>query len=341
MAPKIQSGELHASIDIPAWSHVKEEENVKNLIESVWTGSHEIRRILFTFFLVVVAIPLGYTVFVQPDSPDTSSVAFLLLYVVPAAGVLYCLVSCHVAVIPPPPGPCAHGPFRNSTDRTMRLDVRRLILIANPVSGKQTTSKIVRNQVLPRFEAAGVHVQYHLTAHKGHGYELAATLDFSGYDGLVVVGGDGTAHEVINGMMARKDQHRLAVGIIPAGTGNSMMMDFQSVSDMCKDVDTAVDVVLQGLAPHIDLNHVVFGPHPVHQQAYSCNLVGYTVDQCLSAINIDDWNGLLGLDCHTFSATSSAVIVFCVCIVVFDDVSFRHIGCSGWDKGSEQSALVE
>lgn len=37
-------------------------------------------------------------------------------------------------------------------------------------------------------------------------------------------GGDGTLHEVVNGMMARKDGRRVPVAFVPNGSGNDLCM---------------------------------------------------------------------------------------------------------------------
>ena len=42
------------------------------------------------------------------------------------------------------------------------------------------------------------------------------------YAGLVAVGGDGTLHEIINGMMFREDGERVPIALIPNGTGNDL-----------------------------------------------------------------------------------------------------------------------
>jgi len=47
----------------------------------------------------------------------------------------------------------------------------------------------------------------------------------------VGVGGDGTAHEVVNGMMLRSDKKRLPVAFLPNGTGNDTLRQF-SVFDL-------------------------------------------------------------------------------------------------------------
>jgi len=48
----------------------------------------------------------------------------------------------------------------------------------------------------------------------------AATVDLDLYSLLVACGGDGTYHEVLNGMLARPDGRRIPFGMIPNGSGN-------------------------------------------------------------------------------------------------------------------------
>ena len=42
----------------------------------------------------------------------------------------------------------------------------------------------------------------------------------------MAVGGDGTYHEVVNGMLHRADKRRLPVGFIPNGSGNDTLRAF-------------------------------------------------------------------------------------------------------------------
>ena len=46
--------------------------------------------------------------------------------------------------------------------------------------------------------------------------------DLTGYDGLCLIGGDGTVHEVASGMIERGESASLPLGVIPAGTGNDV-----------------------------------------------------------------------------------------------------------------------
>ena len=45
-------------------------------------------------------------------------------------------------------------------------------------------------------------------------------IDLEEFAVLVAIGGDGTLHEAINGMMSRTDGKKIPVAFIPNGTGN-------------------------------------------------------------------------------------------------------------------------
>jgi len=71
---------------------------------------------------------------------------------------------------------------------------------------------------------------------KGHCEELVRNMDLSKYDVLCIIGGDGTIHEAINGLMSRNDseRNRIPIGLIPAGTGNSFVLELQGSSKFSK-----------------------------------------------------------------------------------------------------------
>lgn len=53
------------------------------------------------------------------------------------------------------------------------------------------------------------------TEYAGHARDMAQDLDVSNLDALVVAGGDGSFHEVVNGLMMRDDPKDIALGLIP------------------------------------------------------------------------------------------------------------------------------
>jgi diacylglycerol kinase family enzyme len=72
------------------------------------------------------------------------------------------------------------------------------------------------------------------------------------YCAIIAVGGDGTMHEVINGMMFRKDRQKVPIALIPNGTGN----------DLCKTIgletiNEALSYLKKGDVIKMDLNRVL------------------------------------------------------------------------------------
>ena len=75
------------------------------------------------------------------------------------------------------------------------------------------------------------------TDHAGHASEIAAQLTGGGKECvLAVMGGDGTLHEVLNGI---KNFKKCSLGLIPCGTGN----DFAETAGLPKDVKQAAAVI--------------------------------------------------------------------------------------------------
>ena len=56
-------------------------------------------------------------------------------------------------------------------------------------------------------------------------YNHTLTYDLDACSAVVASGGDGTLHEVVNGMMQRKDGKRIPVGFIPNGSGNDICLN--------------------------------------------------------------------------------------------------------------------
>jgi len=104
----------------------------------------------------------------------------------------------------------------------------RIKLILNPASDKGRTAKIGEAlQVLLHERAEverqkGTHYELHweLTEQGGQATELAAQAGKDGFDVVVAVGGDGTVHEVVNGLMQVDRNKRPRLGVIPVGSGN-------------------------------------------------------------------------------------------------------------------------
>ncbi len=95
----------------------------------------------------------------------------------------------------------------------------RIKIVMNPWSDRQRSAKRIDTIRSIGEKYGGVEVV--LTEGPGHGQELAKEAAAAGYDVVAAAGGDGTAHEVINGLLAAQTG-RAKFGIIPIGTGNDL-----------------------------------------------------------------------------------------------------------------------
>jgi YegS/Rv2252/BmrU family lipid kinase len=87
------------------------------------------------------------------------------------------------------------------------------------------------------------------TVYPTHATELARQAALDGYEVVIAVGGDGTAHEVINGLMAVPAEKRPKLGIVPMGSGNDFAHNL-GVPDRPRD---ALKAALTGKTRKIDL----------------------------------------------------------------------------------------
>lgn len=87
------------------------------------------------------------------------------------------------------------------------------------------------------------------TVYPTHAEKLARQAAEEGYDIVVAMGGDGTVHEVINGLMHVPADKRPIFGIIPLGSGN----DFSANIGNTRDSETAVKAILAGHTKKLDL----------------------------------------------------------------------------------------
>jgi YegS/Rv2252/BmrU family lipid kinase len=122
-------------------------------------------------------------------------------------------------------------------------------VIVNPSSGGGKTGRVfdaVRRVIERRIGAVDVE----FTSEPGHGIALARRAAVEGRTPIVAVGGDGTLHEVVNGVL---DSGRdVAVGYVGQGTGG----DFRRTLGIAHRLDAYVDALARGRTRTIDAGRV-------------------------------------------------------------------------------------
>jgi len=144
-----------------------------------------------------------------------------------------------------------------------------LVVIANPRSGG---GKVGRH--LPEIERilTGARLTYRVvrTAHPGHATEIARDALARGERYLVAAGGDGTVHEVVNGML--DDGQPVAagavLGVVAAGSGCDFVRSFNLPGDT---LQAARHLAGDRVRP-IDVGRVTFTDGPAETTRYFANI---------------------------------------------------------------------
>lgn len=87
------------------------------------------------------------------------------------------------------------------------------------------------------------------TVYPSHATELARQAAMDGYDLVIAMGGDGTVHEVVNGLMQVPAEKRPVLGVVPVGSGN----DFAHSIGVPMQPDRALSYALTGKTALVDI----------------------------------------------------------------------------------------
>lgn len=146
------------------------------------------------------------------------------------------------------------------------LRLVKLLVIFNPKaeSGRAGKRLVAMQQV---FEEHGIEAEMALTRGEGDGARLVADTRLDRYDGVVAVGGDGTMHEVLNGLMSHPEEHRAPLGLVPSGTGNAFAREFGLLST---DWEAAISRLAAGNVRRADVGRV----RAATESFYFLNIIG-------------------------------------------------------------------
>jgi diacylglycerol kinase (ATP) len=104
--------------------------------------------------------------------------------------------------------------------------MERFIAIVNPAAGGGRAAKLAGPK-LAELRMKGLPIDVIASSAPGHAAQLAKEAYAQGYRRFLAVGGDGTAHEIVNGIFSGgPPTHGVALGFLPFGTGNSFLRDF-------------------------------------------------------------------------------------------------------------------
>jgi diacylglycerol kinase (ATP) len=141
-------------------------------------------------------------------------------------------------------------------------------LIANPIAGRGKGRK-----ALPAAEEAlrhqGLQFKTEVTSRPLEAMEIARRAAEEGCELVVALGGDGTSHEVANGLLSSGNSE-VALGMIPIGTGN----DFADMFNTPTDLAQVALRIREGKTRLIDVGWI--------NDRYFVNIVGVGFDALVS-----------------------------------------------------------
>ena len=114
------------------------------------------------------------------------------------------------------------------------------------------------------------------TTHRYHAVELVIYALKRGFRKFISVGGDGTLHEVINGIFYQKEVpvEEVTLAVLPAGSAN----DWTRMYRIPKDYDRAIDVIIEGRTVCQDIARIEYSQAGVRNSRYMVNVAGVGLD---------------------------------------------------------------
>ena len=141
------------------------------------------------------------------------------------------------------------------------MNIEDYLVLINPISGKGQPDKFIK-KLTSDLEFHKKKFRIIISKYAGHIKEICQTE--KNHKNIIIVGGDGTFNEAINGIM--RNHHKLTLGFMPGGTGNAMMHDLNGVT-----YQKALSIILSNQKKKIDVMKLNFQ----NNVEYAINIVGW------------------------------------------------------------------
>jgi len=154
------------------------------------------------------------------------------------------------------------------------LVMRRAVLLYNPRSGGAHARRVaIIDRTLSALRELGVDASKEATRGPREAGEQAKRLAEEGFDAIIACGGDGTIHDVLQGVVSTP----AALGVIPLGTANSLAQDLGLSRDPTKAAAQLVEASLRRVA----VGQIEFQCAVERQQRYFTVACGIGIDAAL------------------------------------------------------------
>lgn len=157
----------------------------------------------------------------------------------------------------------------------MEITPQHWAIIINPKSGKKKFRQ-QRKYLFLALKHAGIIFDYRVTKFAGHAIKIARYFAEKNYQNFLILGGDGTLSEVINGIFSAniEDTSTIKFAIIPRGTGN----DWGRFWGLTRNYQQSIDIFLTGKTKSIDIGKVEYEMEGSKESHFFINSIGLGLD---------------------------------------------------------------
>ncbi len=125
------------------------------------------------------------------------------------------------------------------------------LVVVNPRAGRGNAAKVV----IVALAESGLEADVVATEHAGHGTEIAHRARADGVGLVIAAGGDGTVHEVVNGLLADGTSGPVPqLGVLPLGSG----CDYAKTFDISQDPGAALGQIVTSPGRAVDIAELTY-----------------------------------------------------------------------------------
>lgn len=192
------------------------------------------------------------------------------------------------------------------------VSIKKVFVVVNPASGHDEP---IINTFHQEFSKHSIDWDMAVTKKFGDAEVFTKKAVSEGYDVVIGYGGDGTQHELINGIMGSNT----LMGILPGGTGNG----FAAGLGIPKDLRAAIDIIctsnelasvdVMKMGDKYVLSRMYTGTEPEDQTSREMKdkygLFAYAITAAKKVGNVDDVNFTLTIDGEVIHAVGTKLYV--------------------------------
>lgn len=201
---------------------------------------------------------------------------------------------------------------------------KKWFVIINPTSGNGKSKK-KWPEIKRVLELHGFDFEFAFTAYSKHSILLVHQAIENNFTNIICVGGDGTLHNIVNGIMSQNNipSESINVGMIPIGTGN----DWAKTYKIPKSIQSAIETILKGNISTQDIGKIEL-LNQKSKPVYFNNLAGVGFD------------GYVANKVHKYKYLGPLAYLFGALIGLFSFKNFSAIVSVEPNKYSDKNLMI-